>query len=182
MNFWASITNIIDSNPDHYIAKLVQMGENTAYIKHYRNLVQKYNNPVNCGKTLETKFKNDYISRIQEAEMRDVDSKLGTYNSVNPSLSKPIYDKIMECERIMITRYRTGSHNLRIERDRFLPNSKREDRLCLCGLGIQTIKHVILECHLLDNIRTKYEIADLVSGIMNDRFLIEMEMELGIKK
>ena len=45
-----------------------------------------------------------------------------------------------------------------------------------------TIKHVILDHHLLNNLQTKYEIVDLVSGIMNDRFLIKMEMELGIKK
>ena len=88
----------------------------------------------------------------------------------------------MECERVMLTRYRTGSHNLRIEKDRFLPNSKREDRLCLCGRDIQTIKHVILDCNLLMDLRIKCDITDFQKGITNSNFLIEMEMVLGIKK
>ena len=182
MKFWSSIMKIMENNPDHYIAKLIKLGENTAYIKHYRNLVLKYNDPINCAKTLETKFRNDFIARILEAEVRDQNSKLGTYILVNPSLAKPLYDKIIECERVMITRYRTGSHNLRIERDRFLPNSKREDRICLCGRSVQTIKHVILDCDLLNDLREKYEIEDLQNGIMNSNFLIEMEMILDIKK
>ena len=88
----------------------------------------------------------------------------------------------MESERVMITRYRTGSHNLRIERDRFLPNSKREDRICLCGRNIQTIKHVILDCNLLVDLRIKYDISDLQKGLTNIGFLMEMEMVLEIKK
>ena len=172
----------MEDNPDHYISKLVRLGENTSYIKYYRNLVHKYNDPTNCAKTLKTYFRNAFIARTQEAEMRDPDSKLGTYLLVNPSLTKPHYKNIMECERVMITRYRTGSHNLRIEKDRFLPYSKRKDRICLCGRNIQTIKHVILDCNLLIDLRLKYDISDLQKGLTNIGFLMEMEMILGIKK
>ena len=81
----------------------------------------------------------------------------------------------MVFQRVCITRYRTGSHNLRIEKDRRLPNSKREDRICACNSGVQTIKHVILHCPLLDRVREIYGIVDLENGIYCDNFLMEME-------
>ena len=54
----------------------------------------------------------------------------------------------------MITRYRTGSHNLAIETGRFrTPPVPRNERLCMCEEGIQTVNHVLLNCHLLNNVR-----------------------------
>ena len=81
-----------------------------------------------------------------------------------------------------ITRYRTGSHNLRIEKDRWLPNSNREDRICTCSMGTQTIKHVLLHCPLLNSIRIKYGIVDIENGVNCDGFLLEMESILCIKR
>ena len=98
----------------------------------------------------------------------------------NPELKAPVFDKKFEFQRTLITRYRTGSHNLRIEKDRRLPYSNREDRLCSCNLGIQTIKHVIMECPLLQAARVNYEIDSLEKGISNDDYLMEMECILGI--
>ena len=109
-----------------------------------------------------------------------MDSKLGTYFSINPNFTKPMYDGKLEFQRISITRYRTGSHNLRIEKDRRLPNSRREDRICICNTGIQSIKHVFLTCPLLNDVRDKYGIVDLENGIHNDSFILEMEIILGI--
>ena len=100
---------------------------------------------------------------------------------MNPNLTKPTFNRLTESQRVMLTRYRTGSHNLRIEKDRFLPNSKREERLCMCGADVQTIKHVLLECNLLNDIRTRYNIEDVENGIMNDSLLLEMEDVLKIK-
>ena len=44
----------------------------------------------------------------------DSDNRLGTYYGVNPSLEKyvPQPQNIMEVERILVTRYRTGSHSV----------------------------------------------------------------------
>ena len=119
--------------------------------------------------------------KIEQAAREDADSKLGTYLMVNPELKSPKYEQRFEFQRVVCTRYRTGSHNLRIEKDRRYPNSKREDRLCKCNTGVQTVQHVLLVCPLLQDSRQKYGINSIQNGITNDDFLMEMECILGIK-
>ena len=58
----------------------------------------------------------------------------------------------MEHERIIITRFRAGTHNLRIETGRY-ENVPRELRTCVCGTALQTIKHFLIECPLLVHLR-----------------------------
>ena len=58
---------------------------------------------------------------------------------------------------------------------------KREDRLCICNTGVQTIKHVLVDCPLLVASREKYDVVDIDNGIMNENYLLEMEGILGIK-
>ena len=93
---------------------------------------------------------------------------------------KPTYDNKLEFQRILITRYRTGSHNLAIEKGRF-SGITREQRLCSCNTDIQTIDHVILHCPLLADVRARCGIRDVETGVMDDKFLVEMEMLLGVK-
>ena len=81
-----------------------------------------------------------------------MDSKLGTYLQVNPSLESPVFkDDVFEIERIHITRFRTGSHNLLIETGRFVPGMDREMRICSCGNGVQSLRHVFMECSVVTN-------------------------------
>ena len=91
---------------------------------------------------------------------------------INPELKAPEFGQMFEFQRVMISRYRTGSDNLRIEKDRRIPNSKQEDRICMCNMEVQTIQHVILDCPLLQDTRLKYGVNDIQSGIMNDDFLV----------
>ena len=58
---------------------------------------------------------------------------------------------------------------------------EREDRICKCNTDIQTVKHVVLVCPLLRNIREKYHVTDIPTGVMNECFLMEMEQILDIK-
>lgn len=51
----------------------------------------------------------------------------------------------MELERELITRFRTGSHSLAVETGRY-GNVPRENRLCSCGQGVQTVWHIFKEC------------------------------------
>ena len=88
---------------------------------------------------------------------------------------------MLEFQRVCVSRYRTGSHNLRIERDRWLPYSNREDRVCICNTGVQSVQHVLLHCLLLVSIREKYGIVDAENGINCDGFLTKMEIVLGIR-
>ena len=181
LKFWAAIQDIVSTNPDHYISKLVAIGDATNYITYFKNLANTYTNTKNCSDTMKNYHKSFIKEKIENAARSDPDSKLGTYFLVNPELKAPVFDKKFEFQRVLITRYRTGSHNLRIEKDRRLPNSNREDRVCSCNLGIQTIKHVILECPLLQTVRANYEIDSVEKGVSNDDYLMEMECVLGIK-
>ena len=77
----------------------------------------------------------------------DTESKLGVYKSINPNLKCYISNTLPEFERVQITRYRTGSHNLLIEKGRYL-KIPRENRVCVCDTGIQSLNHVIFSCPL----------------------------------
>ena len=68
---------------------------------------------------------------------------------VNLTLSSPSYlSKVMfETDRQMLTRFRCGSHSLKIETGRY-NGTKRIDRMCSCGIGIQSILHCFTECPL----------------------------------
>ena len=127
------------------------------------------------------RFRVNFEEKIRLKAANDGNSKLGTYLLINPDLSKPHYEGILEFQRVITTRYRTGSHNLRIETGRRVPNLKREERLCICNSGVQTVQHILLECPLMVATRLKYGVVDIKSGITNTNYLIEMESTLGIK-
>ena len=80
-----------------------------------------------------------------------------------------------------MTRYRTGSHYLKIESGRMQPRIAREERLCKCNNDIQTLEHCLLNCALLENIRAKYNVDSIESGVHNADFLHEMERILELK-
>ena len=73
-----------------------------------------------------TSWKNLFVDEVNT----DPDSKLGTYYRINPNLNSYILrpQLILEAERILITRFRTGSHSLAIELGRYT-NTPREHRL-----------------------------------------------------
>ena len=65
---------------------------------------------------MQIKYKNEWSQKIFNSHNEDPESKLGTYLTINPTLIKPDRNmNLMEHERIILTRFRTGSHNLRIE-------------------------------------------------------------------
>ena len=84
-----------------------------------------------------------------------MNSKLGIYYQINPSLTNNHFtENIMEYERLLISRYRTGSHYLNIEKLRWVkPPIARENRLCICNNGVQDINHIIFHCDKLNAIR-----------------------------
>ena len=92
----------------------------------------------------------------------DPDSKLGTYLRSNPNLTSnvPVPQTILESERQLLTRFRTGSHSLAVEIGRYA-NVSRENRLCRCSAGVQTVWHVFTECHLTrDLVQLEYNSLD----------------------
>ena len=136
---------------------------------------------MHCETILQNELKNNYKQKIQAAAAEDENSRLGAYLQVNPDLIKPIFQRKPEFNRVCISRYRCGSHNLMIEKGRFQPFVERNERVCKCNNGIQSLRHVVLMCPLLRNIRDKYNVTDLQNGVMNEQFLMEMEIILEIK-
>ena len=130
------------------------------------NLESDYVTSASCEDILHSKCHNIQNQKI-EKDSTDVDSRLGTYYRINPLLSKfkpVILHSLTENERILITRFRTGSHSLAIELGRY-SRTDRVNRLCVCRQGIQSVWHIFMECPLTrdlsaGNYRNLFEIFD----------------------
>ena len=94
-------------------------------------------------------FFDNYKNKMITESDKNENSKLGTYYRINPSFEKfvPNPQTIMELERELVTRFRTGSHSLAIELARY-SNVLSENRLCVCEQAVQTIWHIFMECPL----------------------------------
>ena len=57
--------------------------------------------------------------------------------------------------RTAFTRLRLSSHRLRIETGRW-SRIDRAERLCQCGLDVQSEQHVLSDCDLVSDIRRSY--------------------------
>ena len=90
-------------------------------------------------------------------------SKFVMYQQINSDLSAhPMYSTsvLPEYQRVAATRFRTGSHYLKIETGRW-SRIQREDRLCDCvNGGVQDERHVIEDCGHLEQIRQNYQQLD----------------------
>ena len=149
LKFWTHVKEYIDKNPgsalDLFLKKAREI--NLPYIRYYENL-ECYISPTNCLKTFENEFKEKWKLNFETAS-NDSDIRMGTYLPVNPTLSKPLYhsDLFLETDRLILTRFRCGSHSLLIEKGRFT-KIPREERLCVCNMGVQTVLHCFTQCPL----------------------------------
>ena len=139
IKFWLYVLTYIGDNLDSALSKVVACANEIGipYVRYYNDLLTKYSDPVNCGKQLRLEYMDKWKQKILTAFNTDIDSKLGTYYRVNPSL-QPFGLKdgtVTENERILLTRYRTGSHSLGVELGRF-SNMSRQNRLCTCGVSV----------------------------------------------
>ena len=100
-------------------------------------------------------------------------TKLMTCRIMNPNLSAhPLYESTDSLGddylRITFSKFRLSSHKLKIETGRWtcIP---QENRLCQCGETIQTERHVLCDCPLVNYIRLSYgyETVDLDEFINN---------------
>ena len=106
------------------------------YVTYYKQLETTYHSSQNCTKMLKEKFSLRWSTKIMQELIVDPDSRLGTYKLINPQLKPCFMKNLPEFERIQITRFRTGSHKLYIERG-LNPYIRRELRVCLCE-NVQT--------------------------------------------
>ena len=128
---------------------------NIPYIRHYKQLDQNFTDPDECCQFYIQKFDASITCKIKLKHESDSNSILGTYFKINPLLNSPqMYQSMscMESERSIITKYRTGSHQLRIQSGR-LHHEQQSDRLCKCETEVQTIEHMVFRCPRTENSR-----------------------------
>ena len=112
------------------------------------------------------------IENMKDRIVQESGSKYVMYRQLNPDLSKhEIYfaKDIQEHQRIAFTRFRTGSHLLKIETGRW-SRVPRENRLCHCDKGeVQDEFHIIESCSLLNETRASFpEIQFKKEGFFNN--------------
>ena len=103
-----------------------------------------------------------------------------TYKEMNPDLSvHNVYvDKhnIPEHQRISFTRFRLSAHSLAVEVGRWNRRGRgrlpMEERLCSCG-EVQTEIHVVRDCPLTIDIRTRYGIVNISNIFCSERPIAE---------
>ena len=186
LKFWLALHHLTNADPDNHISKLVRIAvdKNLNFIEYYKTLQRDYETEKNCKTVLTKNFHDNLQKKVRSAATADKDSKLGAYFDVNPNLVNPDFKNCFELDRITLSRYRSGSHNLKIESGRFcVPKLDREFRTCLCNNSdLQTLRHCLLSCSLLNNLRDeKYEITSVeqsMSSPSTAKFLNEMESEL----
>ena len=146
-----------------------------------------FSNALTCKTHYETLDKSSIDNKILQETKKDPNSKLAIYYNINPTLEKQEANyNIFERTRILITKYRLGSHSLNIETLRWVkPSIPRNERLCQCNEDIQDVKHVILDCHLLNPLRN-FNVQNLAEFFKLETetiftFLKNMELTLNIR-
>lgn len=101
-----------------------------------------------------TEFLADNRESVQNSEA----SRSVIYREINPDLSvhKMYCDtNVCERQRIFTTRLRLSSHRLKIETGRW-SRIPREDRVCSCGVDVQSEEHVLTQCSLTQHLRDRF--------------------------
>ena len=127
LHFWKTLLKHFNDNPENPLKKIIEKAElvNTKYISYYKNLANLYDSPKNCQKILVETFCNTNNTKIR------------TKAAADRELKNVDYQVLYEPDRITISRYRTGSHNLFIETGRMhKPVVPRDERLCSCSTEI----------------------------------------------
>ena len=186
MNFWLKMKEYMSEHPESALSKVHDMAieSNSSYVKYYQKLEADFGDPKVCDETLRKQINESFKQKLEYQHNLDSDSKLGTYYEINPSLSScvPVPQTTLEFEREMVTRFRTGSHSLAIETGRY-SNTPRENRLCSCGDGVQTVWHVFAECSRTRTIVTKNytKMSDIFDDEDVPKVLLALTKELKIR-
>ena len=163
LKFYQKMKDDAERKPNSSISRLFMLAvnTNTTFLRHYKKLDEQFATPQECFKHHVDLQKSEILQKVHMKYESDADSLLGTYKRINPTMQQPTYYRNIECyerDRKIISKYRTGSHKLKVQTGR-LAGSVRGDRLCECQTAVQTLEHVLLTCPLSENIREVHNIV-----------------------
>ena len=146
--FWTKIKTDIEKDPDTTVSTLFRkaLDKNVQYLRHYKMLHLKFRTPEQCFSHYRESFETEMKNKIT-TKSTSMDSIYHEYISLNPNIVTPdFYEtyKSSEPNRMIVTKYRTGSHFLHIHRGR-ATGTDRNERYCRCLL-VQTLSHVLFDC------------------------------------
>ena len=123
------------------------------FIKNHIKLDDKFENGFKCYNV----YVDHYLLRkLEVKEKRIMIAYLELIGEFTQHLNLRIY---IIYHRLMLPKYRTCSHSLRIHTGR-KNNEDRTERICMCENNIQTIDHILFHCDLTMDIRTLINIKD----------------------
>ena len=129
---------------------------NTAFIKHYVHLSEKYEKPDDILKASLTEMQEKVRAKADR-------SKYKAFIEMNSLLKRPdIYNLYIPTHKLhCVTRLRAVAHELAVESGRHHQQKiPREERLCTCG-EMEDESHFVLHCHHYSHIRMKYFSNDM---------------------
>ena len=146
LKFWQSMKNYAFENQQSYFNRILTtaIDMNIPYITYYQHLENTHHTPRSCFENIKLQYHHSWKNKINNSFIIDREAKLSVYKSLNHDLKPYFGEDIPEFERVLITRYRCGSHSLKIEKGRY-DRIERNMRLCTCQ-SVQTLQHVVLEC------------------------------------
>ena len=147
----------------HYSKELHELGYLTWYSRiqvllnkykldddiHDRSLEGKGPTSTQIKNNIKKKLLNSYVA-VWKSELENCTGKLRTYRIFKTDFGIEPFLKLTEQKfRIAISRFRSSSHNLEIERGRFtrppVPSDQRFCRLCKNG-SVDNEQHALLSC------------------------------------
>ena len=183
LNFWINLQTYLNDNPEHPLKGLIDHGlaSNLPYLHYYTNLENTYTTPQNLDDVLTNEFRASTMTKINTKSNNDNESRLGVYLQVNPNLTPPTQrHDILEFERVLLTRYRCGSHNLKIEVGRMCnPTIPRDERLCKCNNGVQSLKHCLFDCVLLRDVYEEFDYYTTIEEAFDSPEAVDLFAKIG---
>ena len=155
--FYMRFSDSIESNSRREKMMNLLLGDKTKYLKHYENLVSKYDSPSD----IIVEGFNFVKEKIRSIATKG-HSKFSIYVKLNPDLEPSPFLHIIHPMACDIIRFRVGSHYLPIETGRWC-RKQRDERLCTnCGT-IGDEEHVLYHCSLInrEGIELNNEISDI---------------------
>ena len=155
-NFWSKLLKNIESDPQSSVALIFKMSieKNVHYIRQYQKLHKKFENAIGCYKFHVNEFELKNKDTITTKAAPNTYGIIKDYVALNNNLHTPNFYhqySLFENERLIVTKYRSGSHFLKINTGSFY-RTPLDERLCACN-EIQTLHHVIFHCVLTAPIR-----------------------------